>query len=120
VKEKIFHNLRNRGTNRMRHIHTSVLVALLLATTTSRGSGPGTIVVDRNWNVPESTRVGQIVKTVTVKDVGNRSVSFSLENDDTLGFAEFESPFWINPLTGYVYLNKSVEGWVSYWCVCVV
>lgn len=97
----------------MRQIHTLVFVLLLLATKFSRGSGPGTISVDRNWSVPESTKIGQIVKTVRVTGVGNRSVTYSLETDDTLGFGNFESPFWINPSTGYVYLNKSLEGWVS-------
>ncbi|KAG5666292.1 hypothetical protein PVAND_017843 [Polypedilum vanderplanki] len=97
----------------MRQIHTLVFILLLLATKFSRGSGPGTISVDRNWSVPESTKIGQIVKTVRVTGVGNRSVSYSLETDDTLGFGNFESPFWINPSTGYVYLNKSLEGWKS-------
>lgn len=85
----------------------------LISTTHSRGSGPGTITVDRNWNIPESTVVGTLVKTVQVTGIANRTVTYSLENDEMLN-RDLENPFWINPSTGYVYLNRSLEGWVSF------
>lgn len=96
----------------MKRFFLHIFVVFVLWTTHSRGSGPGTILVDRNWNIPESTKVGTLVKTVQVTGIANRTVYYSLEKDELL-FSELENPFWIDPANGYVYLNKSLEGWVS-------
>lgn len=90
----------------------SILVLLLFSTTHSRGIGPSTITVDRNWSIPESTKVGQIVKTVHVQSETNATINYSLELDDPFSPNQ-ENPFWIHPTTGYVYLNRTLEGRVS-------
>lgn len=90
----------------------SLLVLLLFSTHKSRGFGPATIEVDRNWNIPETTQIGTIVKTVHAQSDNNRTMNYSLELDDLFSSNQ-ENPFWINPTTGYVYLNKSLEGRVS-------
>lgn len=87
-----------------------LLILLLFSTIQSLGFGPATIEVDRNWSIPESTKVGTIVKTVHVQS--NETVTYSLELDDLFNSNQ-ENPFWIHPTTGYVYLNKSLEGRVS-------
>lgn len=90
----------------------SLLILLLISTTRSRGIEPATINVDRNWSLPESTQLGSIVKTVHVQSQNNQTVHYSLELDDPFS-PNKENPFWIHPTTGYVYLNKSLEGRVS-------
>lgn len=90
-----------------------LLHLLLFSTTQSRGIEPATIAVDRNWSIPESTKVGTIVKTVNVQGENNQTVNYSLELDDPFSPNQ-ENPFWIHPTTGYVYLNKSLEGRVSF------
>lgn len=92
--------------------HLVILVLLLFSTTHSRGIGPSTITVDRNWSIPESTKIGTIVKTVQVQSETNETINYSLELDDPFSPNQ-ENPFWIDPSTGYVYLNKSLEGRVS-------
>lgn len=92
----------------------TLLVLLALATKESRGIEPATITVDRNWNIPESTKVGTIVKTVNVQGENNQTRTYSLELEaNPFSRNQQENPFWIDPQTGYVYLNTSLEGWVS-------
>lgn len=62
--------------------------------------------------IPESTQIGTIVKTVSAKGENNETVQYTLDLDDPFN-PNIENPFWINPTTGYVYLNKSLEGKVS-------
>lgn len=92
----------------MKKFYLQIFVVFLLSTAHSRGFGPGTITVNRNWNIPEETKVGTLVQPVRMSG-SNGNVTFSLENENK----EFDNPFWINPNTGYVYLNQSLEGWVS-------
>lgn len=97
----------------MENFYSRTFFLLLLAVCSSDGMEPSTIHVDRNWDIPDSTRVGEIVKTVRV--TGNydpNSIKFTLEPDDPWN-KDLENPFWINSQTGFVYLNKSLEGWVS-------
>lgn len=89
-----------------------VLFLLPFFSKSQRGFEPATIYVDRNWLIPESTQVGTIVKTVSVKGENNEAVQYTLDLDDIFN-PNVENPFWINPTTGYVYLNKSLEGKVS-------
>lgn len=98
----------------MKNLYLQILIIFLLSTAHSRGFGPGTITVDRNWNIPESTKVGSLVKTVQVSGI-NKTVTYALENDEMLS-RDLDNPFWIDPTNGYVYLNKSLEGWVSSIC----
>ena len=94
----------------------SLLLLLLFFTSNSRGFGPLTIKVDRNWIVPEATALGTLIKPVQVEGANDRSITFSLELDE---FAtNKENPFWIHPTTGFVYLNKSLEGRVSQPSAC--
>lgn len=88
------------------------LALFLFSTTQSRGIEPKTINVERNWNIPESTKVGTIVKSVHVNSDSNQTVIYTLELDDLFS-QNIENPFWIDPQSGYVYLNKSLEGRVS-------
>lgn len=88
-------------------------VTLLLQATRSRGIEPSTINVDRNWSIPETTKIGTIVKTVNVQGENNQTINYSLELDDPFSPNQ-ENPFWIDPSTGYVYLNKSLEGRVRF------
>lgn len=89
-----------------------ILSLLLFSTTQSRGIEPKTINVERNWSIPESTKVGTIVKSVHVNSESNQTVIYTLELDDLFSQNQV-NPFWIDPSSGYVYLNKSLEGRVS-------
>lgn len=97
-------------------VNTKQLLLLLIlpffSTSQLRGFEPATINVDRNWIIPESTKVGSIVKTVSVKADNNETILYTLEMDD-LFHPNMANPFWIDPSTGYVYLNQSLEGKVS-------
>jgi hypothetical protein len=95
----------------MRKFYLQIFVVFLLSTAHSRGFGPGTITVDRNWNIPEATKTGTLVKTVQMTGT-NSNVTYSLENDEMIN-GHLDNPFWINPNNGYVYLNQTLEGWVS-------
>lgn len=99
----------------MKRLYVHTFVILLLSTThlhTSNGMEPATIHVDRNWEIPDSTRVGEIVKTVRVTgNVDVNNINFALELDDPFS-PNVDNPFWINSQTGFVYLNKSLEGMV--------
>lgn len=87
----------------------TVLVAITLLPSKSRGIEPATIMVDRNWSVPESTQIGTIVKTVHVQGKDNKTINYTLELDDPFSPNQ-ENPFWIDPTSGYVYLNKTLDG----------
>lgn len=93
-------------------LRPSLLILVLFSTTNTRGLEPATISVDRDWSIPESTKVGTIVKTVNVQSGNNETINYSLEFDDPFN-PNLENPFWIHPTNGYVYLNKSLEGRVS-------
>ena|SRR5690349_7093362 len=93
-------------------LRVSIVILLLFTTTRSSGIQPATISVDRNWSILESTKIGTIVKTVHVQGEDNQTVNYSLEFDDPFSPNQ-ENPFWIHPTTGYVFLNKSLEGRVS-------
>lgn len=79
------------------------------------GLEPATINVDRNWIIPESTKVGTIVKSVHVQgNSNNNTITYSLESPDDPFNPPVDNPFWIHPHSGYVYLNQSLEGRVSW------
>uniref|UniRef100_A0A182TBE8 Cadherin domain-containing protein n=1 Tax=Anopheles maculatus TaxID=74869 RepID=A0A182TBE8_9DIPT len=67
---------------------------------------PPVIVVDRHWRIPENTTVGTLITRVKAEDNEDDKLEFGL---DAL-VAGQEQPFEIDPHTGFVYLNTSVEG----------
>ncbi|XP_050080269.1 tyrosine kinase receptor Cad96Ca [Anopheles maculipalpis] len=67
---------------------------------------PPVIVVDRHWRIPENTTVGTLITRVKAEDNEDDKLEFGL---DAL-VAGQEQPFEIDPHTGFVYLNRSVEG----------
>ncbi|XP_053684738.1 tyrosine kinase receptor Cad96Ca [Sabethes cyaneus] len=67
---------------------------------------PPVILVDRNWRIRENTTVGSMIKQVGAEDSDNDELEFGL---DPLGSGQLQ-PFVIDPQTGYVYLNESLEG----------
>ncbi|XP_049289889.1 tyrosine kinase receptor Cad96Ca [Anopheles funestus] len=67
---------------------------------------PPVIVVDRHWRIPENTTVGTLITRVNAEDNEDDKLEFGL---DAL-VAGQEQPFEIDPHTGFVYLNSSVEG----------
>uniref|UniRef100_A0A182YNU0 Uncharacterized protein n=1 Tax=Anopheles stephensi TaxID=30069 RepID=A0A182YNU0_ANOST len=66
---------------------------------------PPVIVVDRHWRIPENTTVGTLITRVKAEDNEDDKLEFGL---DAL-VAGQEQPFEIDPHTGFVYLNRSVE-----------
>ncbi|XP_052872793.1 tyrosine kinase receptor Cad96Ca [Anopheles cruzii] len=67
---------------------------------------PPVILVDRHWRIRENTTVGSMITRVTADDNEDDKLEFGL---DAL-VAGQDQPFVIDAHTGYVYLNKSVEG----------
>lgn len=119
----------NKRSNMLLRLSTFLV---LLSTTYSQQ--PATINVDRNWKIPETTKVGSLVKTAEVQGENNETVTFSLSLEDPFNPNQ-ENPFWIHPhnvnrfvfdsyhretnkihFKGFVYLNKSLEGKVSAVC----
>uniref|UniRef100_A0AAG5DMG1 receptor protein-tyrosine kinase n=1 Tax=Anopheles atroparvus TaxID=41427 RepID=A0AAG5DMG1_ANOAO len=67
---------------------------------------PPVILVDRHWRIRENTTVGTIITRVEADDNEDDKLEFGL---DAL-VAGQDHPFVIDPHTGYVTLNSSVEG----------
>lgn len=89
-----------------------VILLVVFFISQSKSSEPATITVDRNWLIPESTKIGDVVKSALVQPESNKTVSYSLELDPFSSIKE--NPFWIHPHTGYIFLNKSLEGHVIF------
>lgn len=68
------------------------------------------ILVDRNWRLRENTTVNSLITQVRAEDNDNDELEFGL---DPLGPGQLQ-PFVIDSNTGYVYLNESIEGKVSW------
>jgi hypothetical protein len=98
-------------------MRTVLIISIILQMSMRQllGTEPVTITVDRNWNIPESTKVGSIVKTVRASGSGDRMIEYTLSVDDMISRG-VDNPFWIHPHTGFVYLNKSLEGRVRRDC----
>ncbi|XP_058466436.1 tyrosine kinase receptor Cad96Ca [Malaya genurostris] len=67
---------------------------------------PPVILVDRNWRIRENITVGSMIKQVGAEDSDNDELEFGL---DPLGNGQLQ-PFVIDPRSGYVYLNESLDG----------
>lgn len=75
-------------------LHVSILIFVVVI---AQSQQPATINVDRNWSIPESTKLGTIVKTVSSerKD-SNETIIYSLSLEDPFNPHQ-ENPFWIDP-----------------------
>lgn len=73
-----------------------LLTTLFVLASTTKSQQPATINVDRNWKIPETTKVGSLVKTVEVQGENNETIVFSLSTDDPFNPYQ-ENPFWIHP-----------------------
>lgn len=72
------------------------------------------ILVDRNWRIRENMTVGTLITQVRADDADNDELEFGL---DPLKPGQLQ-PFRIDPNTGYVYLNDSIEGKVCiFWVI---
>lgn len=73
---------------------------------------PELLTQGNTWMIADSTPVGSIVKTISLKGVElqehEKIYSFALQN------SLMENPFWVEPSNGNVYLNRSLEGMVSH------
>jgi hypothetical protein len=79
--------------NMLMHVSLFIFVVVF-----ARSQQPATINVDRNWTIPESTKLGTIVKTVDVQGENNETIIFSLSLEDPFNPNQ-ENPFWIHPNT---------------------
>jgi hypothetical protein len=73
-----------------------LLSSLFVLVCNSKSQQPTTINVDRDWKIPETTKVGTIVKTVEVPGENNETIQFSVSLDDPFN-PNLENPFWIHP-----------------------
>ena len=76
----------------------SQLYILIILLTAAQSQQPATINVDRNWKIPETTKVGTVVKTVEVQGENNATIVFSLSLEDPFNPNQ-ENFFWIHPHT---------------------
>lgn len=72
---------------------------------------------ERNWRIPETEPVGQIITRIRAEDPENDDLVFGLEqhflsNYDNNNYKE-NLPFRIDSVRGIVYLNESLVGRVS-------
>lgn len=75
-----------------------VVSLFILFVVIAQSQQPATINVDRNWTIPESTKLGTIVKTVHVQGENNQTIVYSLSLEDPFNPKQ-ENPFWIHPHT---------------------
>lgn len=82
---------------------------------------PPTMWVERLWRIPESEPVGSRIIQVNGRDNEGGPLIYGLErvpffdpNKKTQTNETKKIPFWINPDTGTVYLNESLQGRVSH------
>ncbi|KAL9703652.1 hypothetical protein quinque_007170 [Culex quinquefasciatus] len=83
-----------------------IAIALAPAADCQDLNTPPVILVDRNWRIRENMTVGTLITQVRADDADNDELEFGL---DPLKPGQLQ-PFRIDPNTGYVYLNDSIEG----------
>ncbi|GAB0087522.1 Tyrosine kinase receptor Cad96Ca [Sergentomyia squamirostris] len=79
-------------------------------------NSPPIMTVDRNWRIFDTHEVGSFVTQVHAVDDENDPLEFGLEPwNGNFGApaGEEKMPFRIDPNTGIVYLNESLEGWAG-------
>lgn len=84
------------------------------------GNAPPTLQFDRNWQIPETEKVGTVITRVRGSDSEGRSLEFGLEplQFDGANKKPEKLPFRIDPVTGVVYLNESLIGRVRIKIIC--
>lgn len=75
-----------------------IFTILLVLVTATRSQQPATINVDRDWKIPEMTKIGTIVKSVDVQGENDAKILFSLSLED-FSNPNQKNPFWIHPHT---------------------
>lgn len=80
------------------------------------GNAPPTLQFDRNWQIPETEKVGTVITRVRGSDNEGRPLVFGLEPLQFGGADKIPErlPFRIDPDTGVVYLNESLAGRVRF------
>lgn len=75
-------------------------------------NAPPTIYLDRNWQIPETEKVGTVITRVRGSDGEGGSLEYGLEPLQFYGTNKKSErlPFRIDPATGVVYLNESLVG----------
>lgn len=76
---------------------------------------PPVMYLDRNWKISENEKTDSVIARVQAHDNENDILTFDLvESHNGFGIEQDDSgkglPFRINPNTGVVYLNESLEG----------
>lgn len=94
------------------------MISLLLCVPGSQYSDntPPILTLDRNWKLPETEPVGNVVIRVHAHDNEQDTLTYGLEpkhdynGDDS---PQTPLPFFIDNNTGIVYLNETLKGRVS-------
>ncbi|XKL65970.1 hypothetical protein PGB90_009390 [Kerria lacca] len=76
---------------------------------------PPTIRTERNWIIPENTRIGDMITRVSAME-DEDNIIFGLEHVDGFNIAQSDPipfPFYINETTGIVYTNQSLTNVVN-------
>lgn len=72
---------------------------------------PPVMFFDRNWKISETEKIDSVIARVQAHDNEQDILTFGLEQDGLNGAdADEPLPFRIDPNTGIVYLNESLEG----------
>lgn len=72
---------------------------------------PPTLYLDRDWNVLENETIGQVVARVQAHANDQDILTFEISRDDSMVRANFTNlPFEIDPVTGIVRLNDTLQG----------
>jgi len=71
---------------------------------------PPIMWLDRNWRLPETEQVGNVITRVRAEDTEQDKLTYGLEPHDYNGKP---LPFFIDNSTGIVFLNETLKGRVS-------
>jgi len=76
---------------------------------------PPIMWLDRNWRLPETEPVGNVITRVRAEDNEQDKLTYGLEPHDNYGSDKPQPPlpFFINNTTGVVFLNETLKGRVS-------
>ncbi|XP_068153739.1 tyrosine kinase receptor Cad96Ca [Drosophila tropicalis] len=92
-----------------------VSICLQQAEAQDQNAPPILYVRERNWRIPETEKVGQVIQRVSGEDPDRDDLLFGIEprifpQPGSNGNAPRALPFRIDPDTGVVYLNESLAG----------
>ncbi|XP_054738114.1 tyrosine kinase receptor Cad96Ca isoform X1 [Anastrepha obliqua] len=101
-------------------LHMEILTLLCLTQPVSSqqhslvNTPPILYVPERNWRIPETEQVGQIITRIRAEDPENDELVFGLEPHNLFNYDDHSDkenlPFRIDPVRGIVYLNESLTG----------